>query len=188
MYLFFDGVSSDWYIWLFDENRALIASESFLIHGNESTQTIPVIDSFLKKQSILYEDIENIVTVVGPWSFTGIRTISLVVNSLSYIYPNIYLTAYNFFDLYDRYPIVKASSKRDLFVKWEKSATIAIIQNEDFNEKIQQDIIYGDINLERFSKNIEIKKNIDYEDIFQNIELSGQKQVAPLYIKKPNIS
>ncbi len=188
MYLFFDGVSSQGYIWLFDSQKKYLASDRFHIAWNESTQTIPIIDAFMQEQNISYEDIENIVTLIGPWSFTGIRTISLVVNTLSYIYPNIFLTPYSFFDLYQNFPIVKASSKRDLFVKWQKSATIEIVQNADFESRCEESAIYGDINLERFKKNFSIKDTRDYTQIFQNIVLQKQKQISPLYIKKPNIS
>lgn len=58
--------------------------------------------------------------------------ISLVVNTLAYIYPHIFLTGISFFDMYDAYPIIKTSSKKDLFVKREKYASIEVVSNEDF--------------------------------------------------------
>ena len=188
MYLFFDGVSTQWYIGLYDLQKNCVAYENFAISGNESTQTIPVIDCFLKKQNIKYTDIENIAVVAGPWSFTGIRTISLVVNTLAYIYPHIYLTSINFFDLYQNFPAVKSSSKRDLFVKWKKSATIEIVQNGDFESSCERETIYGDVNIDRFETVFDLKSAIDYEEVFRNIALKQEKQIAPLYIKKPNIS
>lgn len=188
MYLFFDGVSSEWYIWLFSEEKKCIASSTVSIAGNESTKTISVIESFLQKQKVPYKDIKNIVTVIGPGSFTGIRTISLVVNTLAYIYPHIFLTPINFFELYSKYPIIKSSSKRDLFVKWKKSATIEVVSNQDFEQRYLWEEVYGDINLERFTQEIELSSERDYETIFQKIELQNLKRIAPLYIKKPNIS
>ena len=159
-----------------------------MIWGNESSKATPLIDNFLKKNAISYEQIQNIITVVWPGSFTGIRTVSLIINTLAYIYPHISLSPVNFFDLYKSYPIVKASSKRDLFVKWEKSATIEVISNSDFEKKLEQVRVYGDINAERFEKKIELNSKIDYQNIMQSLQLQNKKQIAPLYIKKPNIS
>jgi hypothetical protein len=75
-----------------------------------------------------------------------------------------------------------------LFVKWEKSATIEVISNSDFEKKLEQVVAYGDINAERFEKKIELNSKIDYQNIMQNLQLQNKKQIAPLYIKKPNIS
>lgn len=188
MYLFFDAVSSHGYIGLFDDSRKLLAHENFNISWNESTKTIPLIDAFFKKENISYKDISNIVTVAWPGSFTGIRTISLVVNTLAYIYPQLTLTSYNFFDLYDHYPIVKSSSKRDMFVKWEKSATIEIVQNETFEAISTSEDIYWDVNIDRFENEYNLHNEVDYAKIFQSIDLDTAQSIAPLYIKKPNIS
>lgn len=188
MYLFFDAVSSHGYIGLFDDSKKLLAHENFNISGNESTKTIPLIDAFLKRQSISYNDISNIVTIAWPGSFTGIRTISLVVNTLAYIYPKLSLTSYNFFDLYDYYPIVKSSSKRDMFVKWEKSATIEIVQNDIFETRNSSLDIYWDVNIDRFENEYNLHYEVDYAQIFQSIDLDTAQSIAPLYIKKPNIS
>ena len=95
-----------------------------------------MIDEFLVRQKISYEQIQNIVCVVGPGSFTGIRMVTLVVNTITFIYPHIFLTPLSFFELYHEYPIIKTCSKQDLFVKWEKSGTIEVITNADFLEKV----------------------------------------------------
>lgn len=188
MYLFFNGVSSQWYIALFWENRAIISSTYFEISGNESTQTVPIINKFLSEQNITYTDVKNIVTVIWPGSFTGIRTISLVVNTLAYIYPNIELTALNFFDLYLDYPIIKSSSKRDLFVKYRESDIIEVVKNEDFISSCSEKTIYGDCVNEDINGHYDLKWDIDYETVIKNITIQSEKRLAPLYIKKPTIS
>ena len=188
MYLFFNGVSSQWYIALFWENREIIASSNFEISGNESTQTIPIIDAFLSEQNIQYTDIKNIVTVVWPGSFTWIRTISLVVNTLAYIYPNIELTAVNFFDLYTAYPIIKSSSKRDLFVKYKESDIIQIVKNDDFIAWCSEKTIYGDCANQEINWAYQILGEIDYIGLIKKIVFQSNKKLAPLYIKKPNIT
>ncbi len=188
MYLFFDWVSSKWYIWLFDNEKKIICSESFEVQWNESTKIIPLIDIFLKKNNTLYKDIENIAVVIGPGSFTWIRAISLIVNTLSYTHSHMRLTGISFFDLYNDFPIVKSSSKRDLFVKYSDSATIEIVKNEDFFIWEWKSLVYWDVDISKLTWKLELFNEPDYNNIFKNLELQENKIVAPLYIKKPNIS
>jgi len=188
MYLFFDGVSSKGYLALFNDDRAIVADQVFEISWNESTKTIPMIDEFISSQSVSYDDIKNIVVVVWPGSFTGIRTISLVVNTLAYIHPHISLTSVNFFDMYNDYPIIKSSSKRDMFVKYEKSATIEIQSNMDFISWFSGESVFWDTGDLEINNKFNLKSSIDYELLIKNITLKEEKRVAPLYIKKPNIS
>ena len=188
MYLFFDAVSSHGYIGLYNENRQCIYCNSFDIKGNESSKLVPIIDEFIKEQDIAYEELKNITTVIGPWSFTGIRSVSLIVNTLAFIYPQLYITAISFFDLYDSYPIVKSSSKRDLFVKYSKNDKIEIIKNDDLSFWSDVISVSGDTEKERIWNEIQLENTPDYDAIFRRVVFQKNKQVAPLYIKKPNIS
>jgi len=188
MFLVFNGVSSEWYIWLYNDNREYISHEFFEISWNESTKTIPIIDNFLARNTLKYSDIHTIVCVVGPGSFTGIRTITLVVNTLAYIYQHIYLHEVNFFDLYWNYPIVKKSSKRDLFVKYSENDIIKVVKNDVFEEKFKGNYIYWDIEQERLEWEYILKSDIDYDIFLKNLTTNLKKTLAPLYCKKPNIS
>ena len=188
MYLFFDAVSSRGYIGLYNKERQCIARDVFHVVGNESTKLIPIVDRFLKDQRVSYADLENIVTVVGPGSFTGIRSISLIVNTLAFIYPYLHLTAISFFDLYEVYPILKSSSKRDLFVKYSKNGKVEIVKNSDLSFWSDVQSVSGDTEIERISRKIHLESMPDYDSVFWKIVLQETKQVAPLYVKKPNIS
>lgn len=188
MILFFDACSSRGYMGLYSNGNNVVQEEYFHVAWNESTKISWLIHEFLHKNNVSYEQIENIVCVNGPGSFTGIRTITLVVNTLAYIYPNIFLTPISYFDLIDSYPLVKASSKRDLFVKYEKWDIIQIVSNDDFENLLQTDIIYWDVNHDRFTKQYKIYNDIDYKNICSSTKLQNLKKIAPLYIKKPNIS
>jgi len=59
----------------------------------------------------------------------------LAVNTINYIIKK-NITHLSFFDLFTSYPIIKSSSRRDLFVKYEKHATIEIVNNDDFLNKV----------------------------------------------------
>lgn len=184
MYLFIQAVSSEGKLIIFNEQREILFQRDTSLLLNESSKLISTVWGFLSDSGVWYDDIENIVVVYGPGSFTGIRTISLFVNTLAFIYGHIFLTSTTYFDLFDRYPICKVSSKRDLFVKTGENAIITIARNEDVADQYRGQKVYGDVVLE----GIDVDSTIDYKSVIDKISLKKEKQIAPLYIKKPNIS
>ena len=50
--------------------RVMLTESYFSSLGNESTKILPIIHDFLERGSYPYEDITNILCVVGPGSFT----------------------------------------------------------------------------------------------------------------------
>lgn len=188
MYLIFDGVSSSWYIWVFSREKKNICAEKLDIVWNESSRTSDIISAFLLKHDISYNDILNIICVVGPWSFTWVRSVTLVINTIAFIHPHISLTPLWFFDLYDNYPIVKSSSKRDLFVKYSKSGIIRVVKNSDFEIQYCGNDVYGDTDVSRFQGKYTLHREIDYDLILQKVSIMQEKRIAPLYIKKPTIT
>ncbi len=190
MYLFFDAVSQRGYLGLYTQKKSLVSEYFFSVQGNEGKALPSMIDDFLKREKVDYQQIQNIVCVVGPGSFTGIRMLTLVVNTIAYIYPHISLTPLSFFDLYEEYPIIKTSSKKDLFVKWEKSATIEVLSNDEFLKKIpkQTKWCFGNADVFFEERSFSLEEKYIPSEIFSKVEFQKLKKLAPLYIKKPNIS
>ena len=156
----------------------------------ESSSLIGLIQGFLTQNNLKYQDLNNIVVVHGPGSFTGIRTVALIVNSIAFAIPNLSLTPISFFDLLDRYPMIKSSSKRDLFVKKMKWDKIEVVNNTDFIDYIDENKIqkiYGDVATD-FLGQRDISFEVDYQSIIENIELVTKREITPLYMKKPNIT
>ena len=187
MNLFINAISTSGILFLFNSKREIISQKEISLLWNESSKLLPMIDSFLKENTVTYFDVDNIVVVNWPGSFTGVRSIVLTINSINYITEKS-ITPISFFDLYKTYPIVKNSSRRDLFVKYEKNATIVIESNDTFLQKLWNRVIYWDWwkNLE--NNNLLIIWKIDYNTIIKDLILQDKKQIEPLYIKKPNIS
>lgn len=184
MNIFLDTISPKNALILFDEKRNIISKHFFDVWLNESTLLIEEFDNFLKKNNIDYKTLENIVVVNGPWSFTWVRTTILLVNTINFVIKK-NITTLTYFDLFENYPIIKTSSKRDSFVKMIKESEIEIIQNEALPNKLQDiKTIYWDIILENF----ETKSEVDYEKIIKNILFQTQKIANTYYLKKPNIS
>ena len=149
MNLFVNTISSEATLILFDNNKQIIKTMTFEIKWNESSLLIPKIDLFLKENNLSYNEIENIVCVNWPGSFTWVRTTVLAINTINYITKN-NLTPVNFFDLYDKYPIIKSSSKRDCFIKINKNSDIQIIENSKIEELLKEKnikIIYWNCDL-----------------------------------------
>ena len=193
MNLFINAISTKWILILFNNNRKIIFEQNIEILWNESSKLILLIDEFLKKNTISYFDLDNIILVNWPWSFTGVRTIVLVINSINFII-NKNITSISFFDLFEKYPIIKSSSHRDLFVKYKKNDKIQIVPNDKFILKWK---IYWDLNNNLLSEKFNIISNINYTKIISNIvfktndswkKIYKTKLIEPLYIKKPNIS
>ncbi|MCD5380448.1 hypothetical protein LR004_00840 [Candidatus Gracilibacteria bacterium] len=190
MNLFINAVSSSGALILFDNSKNIISKQAIQVLGNESSKLVTVIEDFLSNNNHTYSDIENIVVVNGPGSFTGVRTIVLAINTINYIIKK-NITQLSFFDLFTNYPIIKSSSRRDLFVKYEINATIDIVKNEDFLEKVQNNSasdVFGDISNNSISDTLSVDSNIDYSSVINNLEFQNNKIIEPLYIKKPNIS
>lgn len=160
-----------------------------MVRWNESSTLIVKINGFLKTNNINYKNIKNIVAVNWPWSFTWIRTIVLVVNSISYLM-NTNLTELSYFDLFEDFPIVKSSSKRDCFFQLNKDCKIEVIDNDELDNILSEQKI-NKLYWEYYNiKAIwtEVLENIDYKSIIKNIKLDNLKQISAMYIKKPNIS
>lgn len=169
MNLFIDWISKNATLILFDNNRDIIFQKEFKIAWNESSLLLPTLDKFLKENDKDYFDIKNIVVVNWPWSFTWVRTIVLLVNTITYIVNN-NITAISYFDLFQNYPIIKTSSKRDCFVQKNKDENVNIIKNEDIEQYLIQNNItniywdfvnFNDSNIKTFDK-------IDYISIIKN--------------------
>lgn len=185
MILFVNTLSKNSYLWLFDKNKEKISEIFFEIKWNESILLLPKIEEFLKENNFSYKDIKNFIVVNWPWSFTWIRTVVLAINTINFIIKES-ITPISFFDLFEKYPIIKSSSKRDSFIKFEKNSEIKILENEKIKDFLEKNNIY-EIYWDFEAENIKILEKIDYCDIINKIELKNFKKIEALYIKKPNI-
>ena len=189
MNLFLNALTKNSKLILFNENKEILKQKDFEIMWNESEKLIGIIDDFLSENNTNYNDLENIVVVAGPGSFTGVRTIVLLINTINFVIKK-NITSLNFFDLFDTYPIIKKSSKRDSFVKKAKESKIEIILNTDIKDYLEKQnikTIYWEVN-EDFFDYLEISSIIDYDKVIKNINFDTKKLIDPIYIKKPSIS
>ncbi len=188
MNLFIDTISPKNVLILFDDEKNIIHNYFFDVRLQESSRLIEEIDMFLQKYQISYFDIQKIVVVHGPWSFTGVRTTVLLANTLNYVVGgNMFFLSY--FDLFTTFPIVKSSSKRDVFFKKDFVSDVEILSHEVLIQRIENEkipYIFGDVSWDFW---VEIYTEVDYKNVLQNLSFAHpQKRIEPLYLKKPNIS
>lgn len=193
MILFVDTISNPGYIGLFDNNINLIKSDRINIKWNESSKLLVFIDDLIKSIELNYNDIKNIILVNWPGSFTWLRTSVLIINSINYLTKK-NLTSINFFEIfelsYNSYPIVKTSSKRDLFIKKTFDSFIEIIKNEDLEIYLKENNIktlYWELS-NNINHEFDIISKINYENIIKSIELDNLDKIEAFYVKKPSIS
>ncbi len=187
--LFLDAVSTRGKILLLCEDMT-IWEEVIELAWNESSQLWAKVFSFLERFMVNSSELSSIYLVCGPGSFTGIRSICLFCNTLAYIYPNLLLYPLSFFDLYEHYPIIKQSSRRDVFVKMWKSATIEILTFPELSIQLQQYTeVYGSFDIWVCNQDhLILRENYIPWDVIARKELTAMKCIEPLYIKNPNIS
>ncbi len=185
MNLFLDTISPTNALILFDEKRNILKKYFFDVRQNESTLLIEKFDEFLSENNLKYFDLENIVVVNWPGSFTWVRTTILLINTINFLIKK-NITSLTYFDLFPSFPIIKSSSKRDSFLKISKDSSPEIISNEDLNIRLLWvNKIYWDID---FLENKEIVKEPNYDEIIKNIEFQKNERIEPYYLKKPSIS
>lgn len=86
MYLFIDTISLPATYILFDSGKDIVSQESIELRGRESEHFLVSLSEFLTKNSLEFQNLEGVVVVNGPGSFTAMRIITLTVNTLSLVH------------------------------------------------------------------------------------------------------
>lgn len=185
MNIFLDTVSPKNALIIFNDEREIIDFYEFDVRLNESTLLIEEFDRFLQRNHLSYRDITHMVVVNGPGSFTWVRTTVLMANTINFVTQK-HMTPLSYFQLFDTYPIVKTSSKRDVFVQWSASSPVEVVSNEYFEEMLWKNAF------EKWSwdYNMSTQENhayVDYQKIIRNLSLQAHTQIEAQYFKKPNI-
>ena len=189
MNLLLQAVSNTGACILFDDMRNIIAQTDISLVWKESASLLKLIKNFLEKFDLDFSQISELVVVNGPGSFTWIRSVVLIVNTLAFVFPNITLSALSYFDLFDHYPILKQSSKRDVFVCFSWDRDIEILLNEICIKKLVElwtKKAFWEVSFDLGW--IFLENTPDYATICKRIVFEQKKRLDPLYIKSPNIS
>lgn len=162
---------------LFKDGKILskMEQESNMSH---SVFTMPMIESIIKDNKITVDDLNEIIVVNGPGSFTGVRIGVTIAKTMAYS-----------LDI----PIKVISALEVLAVSSTGEEKIAVISDRNgkyvgkFNKenKILDDYVYianKDFDITNYIENIEL----DFEKIYdyvRNIDSSNPHEVNPIYVK-----
>lgn len=86
MHLFINTIPEASTYILFDSERNICGQETLELRGHESEQFLASLGGFLAKHSLALEELEGIVVVNGPGSFTAMRIVTLTLNTITFVH------------------------------------------------------------------------------------------------------
>lgn len=189
MNIFINLISKPWIIIIFNKEREVIDEISWDSSLKEFDTLLEKLTEIVEKNNLKFEDIKEIHTVNWPGWFTWTRTTALVINTIKYLYKEIKLFSYNFFEIAElwenNYPMLIKANKREYLVKSSKNSIPEIKRLEEISE----DKYFWMWDLVDFgNKNTQINSLLDYKKIIKNLDKKGIEKIEPYYIKEPNIT
>lgn len=195
------------------ENENLLAEKSWESESNEAEKLMPEINSLLKKKKKNAAEINRVIVVKGPGSFTGLRVGVTVANAIAYLNKcdlfGVDTCEYLWESLVRLAPTVPypalllfAGSKGVYISQNHESADKAeLINLPDLNHFLKAKNItqvFGDISKDQ-KKSLEqavfLESKMTFGEIMRKIiaKISGNKIkpvkiIEPIYIKKPAIT
>ena len=189
MFLFIDTFSDPTCILLFDGERHICDTQTWPGKQREFDSLIEEIDWLISRNSITYQDLQGIVSIVWPGGFTGTRVTTLVANTLAYSFhtPLFPLTLGEFFALQDApLPWISSVTKKEVLHWTDENIHPPIITHiTDLPEGNYSMVSPIDFS----SPNYKIVLMRDYASVISKITLTkGQTRVKPLYARDPTIT
>lgn len=184
--LFIDTHDAEIIIALYD-NKTLVESSIKESMRNHSDYTMPMIKDILDKNNITVHDLDEIIVVNGPGSFTGVRLGVTIAKTLAYTL-NIPIKAITSLEVYalsnskETKKLVTINDVKGVFGALYTSDNKLIGEvfyksNKEFQEYVEANH-YEDIIIN--SNKIDFDNLINYMD---NIEPTVAHKVNPIYIK-----
>lgn len=187
--LFVDTLSVPAFIGIFDEQNNIIWKKEWDARHAESDTLMESIESLLHTYTMSYKDIEKILCIVWPWSFTGVRVTTLVVNTIAFSFGmDLYPITIDQFFRYQNAPlpwIIPLTKNEVLF--WserdQQNPTITSLKDIDSSQP------FSSIT-SQFSwiENVRCFHAHDHQNFLQNFTIKEKVQLLfPLYARDPNI-
>lgn len=134
MYLFIDTISIPVTYILFNSERDIVSQESLELKGRESEYFLISLLELITKNNLEYKDLEGVIVVNGPGSFTAMRIITLTINTLSFVH-HTPLYSMNYFTLGELsgwgYPILLRANRGEYLIQKNKDMIPELITIPD---------------------------------------------------------
>ncbi len=185
------------------QDDKILKEKEWISENNESEKLMPEIDDLLKNKKIKYDDLERIIVVKGPGSFTGLRVGVSVANAIAYVQKiPVYgidsfkfLRAKNEDDEID--VIVLFAGRSEVYVQLTAKSEPVIYKVEEAVDvlkekgikKVSGELLPDQKKLFKGIKLIESKKTFGESILsIHEKDLKKEEVIEPLYIKGPGIS
>lgn len=179
--LFIDTHDKNVIIILYKDGK-VIAKEDILSTNKHSEIAMPVLDKVLTNSNIDIKDINNVIVVNGPGSFTGERIAVTIGKTIAYCL-NLPIR------VIDSLTILALNSKKDTKIVALEDRNGAYVGEFDKNNDKTKELQYlGKTAYEEYkNKNeVETQLDIDYELVYEyamQLNTLNPHEVKPLYIK-----
>lgn len=194
-----DTASSHSSLALFKDKQVLSCS-TWLSDNDEAEKIMPGIQKMMEQNKISYQDLDNVLVVKGPGSFTGLRIGVATANTIAHL-TNCNLFGISTFDYLwltapDNAAQLVYAGKGGVYVSRSAGEEGIMIDMPDLNEYLEKNNItkvFGDISKDQINQidTEYIDVDIDFAKAILMVDLSSltkQKLITPLYIKKPSIT
>ncbi|MFH1533574.1 MAG: tRNA (adenosine(37)-N6)-threonylcarbamoyltransferase complex dimerization subunit type 1 TsaB [Nitrospirota bacterium] len=180
------------------QDGKLIGENSWQSHNDEAEKLMPAIAEILEKGGAEFSQIEKVIVISGPGSFTGLRVGVTVANTIAYL-NGCELYAVDTFEYWWAKEIpgenllIFAGSKAVYVNREGKTETVNLYEVPNYLHNKNIEKVFGDITEEQ--KKAIGGEFIETEETFgQTLEklakkdLKSVKIVKPNYIKQPEIT
>lgn len=151
-----------------------------LVSNKHSENTVNLIQELLDENKIKVDNLNEIIVVIGPGSFTGVRIGVVIAKILGYT-KNIKVKPISYLE------ILSLNYNKEVVVGI-KDRNGAFIGKFNNNNKLVGDYEYiSNSELEMYNENIEFDDYVDYEKLIKyakNIKEVNPHLLKPLYVKR----
>ena len=181
----------------------ILREKEWISENNESEKLMPEIDDLLKNKKIKYDDLERIIVVKGPGSFTGLRVGVSVANAIAYVQkiPVYGIDSFKFLRAKNEDDeievIVLFAGRSEVYVQLTEKSEPVIYKVEEAVDVLKEKGIkkvFGEV-LQEQKKSFKEVQLIESTKTFgetvlslKEKELEKKNIIEPLYIKGPGIS
>jgi len=185
------------------QDNKILKEKEWVSANDESEKLMPEIDKLLKNKKLKYSDLNEIIVVKGPGSFTGLRVGVSVANAISYVQkiPVYGVDTFNFLraksNEKDIEVIVLLAGRSEIYVQFEYKGRPMIHKTEEAIKllkekgikKVSGELLADQKKLFKKIKFLEPKKTFGQALLsIEKKDLEKQDIIEPLYIKGPGIS
>ena len=184
MYKLFIDTHSDKVILILYKDNKILMSKIEESNYHHSQVIMPMLDNLLKENKIKTADLNEIIVVNGPGSFTGVRISVTIAKTLAYTL-NIPIKTIDSLLL----KVINVESNNNInVIEKEKNGAYLGIFNKDYLKQEEYKYLSND-EYEEFLKNNNVIEDveIDYNKVLkymENVESINPHIVNPLYIKR----